>query len=168
MDPLCKSAFDDLISRFEAMDARSADRWERIDRRLQDTASVLEQRNLVVESRLESLEEFTSSQYTAAVVADNWGGHFESRVSDLEHRMFDLECIRIVECGDERDERVADLEKLVEELKAGQPEIYAHLDDVRFALGALKHHGNQRPPPPWMAAPHELTAARPPTGSTVD
>ena len=65
------------------------------------------------------------------MVADNWGGHFESRVSDLEHRMFDLECIRIVECGDERDERVADLEKVVEELKAGQPEIYAHLDDVR-------------------------------------
>ena len=89
MDPLCKSAFDDLISRFEAMDARSADRWERIDRRLQDAASALEQRELVVESRLESLEEFASSQYTAA---------------DLEHRMFDLECIRIIECGDERDE----------------------------------------------------------------
>jgi len=77
MDPLCKSAFDDLISRFEAMDARSADRWERIDHRLQDTASTLEQRDLVVESRLESLEEFASSQYTAAVAADNWGGHFE-------------------------------------------------------------------------------------------
>jgi len=42
MDPLCKSAFDDLISRFEAMDARSANRWEPIDRRLQDVASALE------------------------------------------------------------------------------------------------------------------------------
>jgi len=82
--------------------------------------------------------------------------------------MFDLECIRIVECGDECDKRVADLEKVVEELKAGQPEIYAHLDDVRFDLRALKHHDNQRPPPPWMAAPHELTAARPPAGSTID
>jgi hypothetical protein len=67
-----------------------------------------------VDSHLDSLEEFASSQYTATVVADNWGDHFESHVSELEHRMFDLECIGVVECGDEQDTRVAELESEVQ------------------------------------------------------
>lgn len=52
------------------------------------------------------------------MVADNWGAHFDERVSDLEHRMNELELIRLYEIRDERDERVSALEAVTADLEA--------------------------------------------------
>ena len=56
----------------------------------------MQEREDAVDSHIASLEGFASSQYTAAIVADNWGSHFDSRVTDLEQRMADLELIWLV------------------------------------------------------------------------
>ncbi|CAD6242237.1 unnamed protein product [Miscanthus lutarioriparius] len=63
-----------------------------------------------MESWTASLEVFCTAQYTAATVADNWGGQFEERFVELEQRVGNLELIRITEIHDERYDRVFALE----------------------------------------------------------
>jgi hypothetical protein len=58
-------------------------------------------------------------QYTTAVVANNWGAHFDSRINDLETRMVDLELICLAEIHDECDDCVETLEQVVGELQYG-------------------------------------------------
>jgi Mg2+/Co2+ transporter CorC len=91
----------------------------------------------MVDSRTASLEDFVSSQYTTTVVADNWGSHFESRVSGLETCMADLELIRLAEIRDEHDDRVEALEQAVAELQAWRPEVNRYIDDARYELHRL-------------------------------
>lgn len=52
----------------------------------------------------------TVPQYCAAVVANNWGSHFEERLQDLEQCTADLELIRIHKIRDERDDLVEAVE----------------------------------------------------------
>ena len=104
MDPVVSKTFDEMLKRMEDYDKR----WGNLERRFDDASAALQEREEAVDARFGSLESFTSAQYTAAVVADNWGSHFDSRVSDLEQRMADLELIWLAEiqgrarrsCGD--------------------------------------------------------------------
>jgi hypothetical protein len=89
--------------------SRSVERWERLEKRVEDASRAAQEYEQATDSRIASLEELASSQYTAAVVADNWGSHFDSRVSELEQGMADLELIRLSEIRDERDDRMEDL-----------------------------------------------------------
>ena len=105
-----------MLKRFDSFDKRSAERWERLEKRIDDASASLQEREGSVDARLLSLENFASAQFTAAIVADNWGSHFDARVSDLEQRMFDLELIRLNEIRDESDDRVEAVEQSVGEL----------------------------------------------------
>jgi hypothetical protein len=68
-----------------------------LDRRFSDLEAAQFQRDTAVDTRIESLERFASEQYTAAIIADNWGGHFSTRVGELEERVHDLELVCYVE-----------------------------------------------------------------------
>jgi hypothetical protein len=41
MDHVVSMAFDEMLKRFEDLDARSADRWERLERRIDETKVTL-------------------------------------------------------------------------------------------------------------------------------
>ena len=84
MDPNVRSLFDEVLKRIDDLRTDSSGRWERWERRFEEATSELQERDEAVDRRIKSLEEFASAQYTAAVVANNWGGHFDERVSDLE------------------------------------------------------------------------------------
>ena len=92
---------------------------------------------------IKSLEEYASAQYTVVVVTDNWGAHFEERVSDLEQRMVDLELIRIHEINDERDDMVAAVETAVEELVHWRSEVDGLIDDLRLEVKNLRSSGGR-------------------------
>lgn len=138
MDPIVTKAFDELIKRMDEQSSRSAERWERLEKRIEEVTQAMREYEQATDSRIASLEDFASSQYTAAVVADNWGSHFDSRVSDLEQRMADLELIRLSEIRDERDDRMEDLEGVVGELQAWRQDTEGYIDDVRYDLRRLR------------------------------
>ena len=73
MDPNVRSLFDEVLKRIDDLRADSSGRWERWERRFEEATSDFQERNEAVDRRIQSLEEFASAQYTAAVVADNWG-----------------------------------------------------------------------------------------------
>jgi hypothetical protein len=169
MDPVVAKTFDEMLKRMEDFDRRSAEHWERLERRFEDASATVQEREEAVDGRLIELENFASTQYTAAVIADNWGSHFDSRVSDLEQRMADLELIRLAEIRDERDDRVEALEGAVEELQAWRPEVNAHIDDIRYDLHRLlKSSGMQPHHDPLTARPESAAAAFHSGGTTVD
>ncbi|CAD6254188.1 unnamed protein product [Miscanthus lutarioriparius] len=91
MDPVVHQMFDDLIHSFDAFRSEFDGLSARLDRRFTETEAVCSKHDSTVDRRLDSLEQFASAQYTAAIVADNWGGHFSERVSELEGRVHDLE-----------------------------------------------------------------------------
>ncbi|CAD6246410.1 unnamed protein product [Miscanthus lutarioriparius] len=104
MDPVVSKVFDEMLKRMEDLDKRFAERWERLEKRFEDASTALQEREQDVDGRPASLEDYASTQYIAATVADNWGAHFDSCVSDLEQRMADLELIRLAEIRDETTE----------------------------------------------------------------
>jgi hypothetical protein len=110
MVPIISKTFDELLKRMEGQDKRSTECWEHLEKRFEEASAALQERDNAVDSRLSSLEGFASAQYTATVVADNWGSHFDLRIDDLEQRMADLELIRLTEIRDERDDRVESVE----------------------------------------------------------
>lgn len=73
-----------MLKRLNDFDERSTQSWERWERRFEEASATIKERETIVDGRLLALEEFASTQYSATVVADNWGSHFESRLSDLE------------------------------------------------------------------------------------
>ncbi|XP_066345321.1 uncharacterized protein [Miscanthus floridulus] len=150
-----------MLKRMEDLDRRSSERWERLDKRFEDVSASLQEHEEAVDSRITSLESFAFAQYTAAIVADNWGAHFDSCVTDLEQRMADLEMIRVVEYRDERDDRVSTLEEAVGDLQAWRSEVDDNLDDVRYDLRRFsKSMGTQPQQPPRVRS-------RPPPCSTL-
>lgn len=60
-----------MLKRMEEQDKRSAERWERLEKRFEDAGDALQEREQAVEAHISSLEDLTSAQYTAAVVFDN-------------------------------------------------------------------------------------------------
>jgi uncharacterized coiled-coil protein SlyX len=110
MDPNTRNMFDEMLKRLDDMETRSSERWECWEKRFCDSSVERQERDTVVDERLTSLETFASAQYSAAVVTDNWGSHFEERLQDLEQRTADLELIRIHEIRDERDDWVEAVE----------------------------------------------------------
>lgn len=143
MDLNVRMMFDEVLKRIHDLGASSNQRWELWEKRFNDATDDLKERNTVVETRIASLEEFASAQYFATVVADNWGSHFDSRVSDLERRMVDLEGIRVLEIADERDECVAVLESFAAEFCEWRPCVDGQLDDLRYELKRSINFGNR-------------------------
>ena len=137
MDPVVCQMFDDLIHRFDAFRCEFDGLGVHLDRRFTETEAVRSEHDSAVDSRLDSLEQFASAQYTAAIVADNWGGHFSERVSELEGRVHDLEMVRYVEIQDERDERVTALESASEAFAAWRPWIESSLFTIRSEVDRL-------------------------------
>ena len=173
MDPVVRQMFDELLERFDAVRTELDGFGSRLDQRFADSEAVRTQRAAVVDGRLESLERFASDQYTAAIVADNWGGHFSERVADLEERVRNLELVRYVEIQDERDERVAVLETANEAIEAWRPRIESSLFTVRSEVDRLARlwDGSAAAPTnghPRPAAQHELVAGRASAGSPTD
>ena len=97
MDPVVCQMFDDLIQRFDSFRSKFDGLGSRLDRRFSKSEAVRFQHDVAFDGCLESLEHFASTQYTAAIVADNWGAHFSERVSELEERVHDLEMVLYVE-----------------------------------------------------------------------
>ena len=61
MDPVVSKALDEMLKRFEAFDSRSAERWERLEKRIDDASAALQEREGSVDGRLQSLENFASA-----------------------------------------------------------------------------------------------------------
>jgi hypothetical protein len=125
-----------------------------------------------VDLRVAQLEEYTNAQYTAAVVADNWGAHFDEHVSDLEHHMNELELIRLYEIRDERDERVSALEAIAADLEAWRPGVDGFIDDTRLKMLRLTKQWDramlETPAPPVLPVLPESVAECSPTGPMID
>jgi DNA repair exonuclease SbcCD ATPase subunit len=169
MDPVVAKTFDEMLKQMDEQDKRSAERSERLEKRFEDASASLQESEDAVDSRLSSLEGFANAQYTAAVVADNWATHFDSRVDDLEQRMADLELIRLVEIRDERDDRVEAVEQAVWELQSWRMELDGYVDDIRYDLHRLsKSHAMQPQQPTLMARRESATAALHSGGSPTD
>ncbi|CAD6271267.1 unnamed protein product [Miscanthus lutarioriparius] len=140
MDPVVRQMFDDLIHCFDAFRSEFDGLGARLDRRFTETEAVRSEHDSTVDSHLDSLEQFASAQYTATIVADNWGGHFSERISELEERVHDLEMVRYVEIQDERDERVTALESAAEAFEAWRPRIESSLFTVRSEQPPIHEH----------------------------
>jgi len=166
MDLVVRQMFDDLIHRFDAFHSEFDGLGSRLDRRFTETEAVRSEHDPAVDSRLDSLEQFASAQYTAAIVADNWGGHFSERVHDLE-------MVRYVEIQDERDERVTALEFAAEAFEAWRPRIESSLFTIRSEVDRLSKLWDRSSVAPNDGYPEpkgilELVAGRAPTGATTD
>lgn len=137
MDPVVAKTFDEMLKRMEDFDKHSVERWERSEKKFEDAAMALRECEEAVNARIVSLENFASSQYSAPIVADNRGAHFDSRVSDLEQSMSDLELIRLAEIRNKRDDRVEDLEGAVGDLQSWRQEAEGNLGDLCYELRCL-------------------------------
>lgn len=144
MEPNVHHLFDEVLKRIDDLRADSNERWERWERCFDDTTAEFQERDVATEHRISSLEEFVEAEYTAAIVSDNWGAHFNEWVSDLEHRMVDLELVRVHEICDEHDDRVAAVETVTADLVAWRPEVDCQLDDLHKEVK-------------WLSAPREGT-----------
>jgi hypothetical protein len=126
----------------------------------------------MVDLRVTQLEENTNAQYTATVVTDNWGTHFDERVSNLEHRMNELELICLYEIRDERDEHVSVLESVVADLDVWRPGVDGFIDDNRLKMLRLTKQWDrvmlETPAPPVIPVLPESVAERSPVGQTID
>ena len=78
MDPIVRQMFDDLIHRFDTFRSEFDGLGARLDRRFTESEAFRSEHDSAVDSRLDSLEQFASAQYTAAIVSE--------RVSELEGR----------------------------------------------------------------------------------
>lgn len=83
------------------------------------------------------MEQFTSVQYTAAIIADNWGGHFSKCISDLQQNVLDLELVRYGEIQDERNNHVATLETAAEAYEAWRLRIERSIFTVHSEVDRL-------------------------------
>lgn len=170
MDPVVRNMFDELIQKFDAFRGEFDSLDSRLEKRLADAEASRQRLNEAVDGRLTSLEHFASSQYTAAVVADNWGGQFSDRVTDLEQRVLDLELIRFGEIRDECDDRVAALESAAEEYQAWRPQIESSILSVWTEVERLSKLSD-RPatsPPAYTRPSPELISGRAPAGFPTD
>jgi len=173
MDPVVRQMFDDLIQRFDSFRSEFDGLGSRLDRRFSNSKAARFQSDATVDSRLDSLEHFASTQYTATIVGDNWGGHFSERVSELEERVHDLEMVRYVEIQDERDERVTALESAAEAFEAWRPRIESSLFTVRSEVDRLSNLWDrtcaaQTDGSPEPKGTPELVAGRATAGATTD
>jgi chromosome segregation ATPase len=159
MDPVVANTFDEMLKRMDEQDKRSAEHWERPEKRFDDASASLYKREDAIDDHLSSLEGFAHAQYNAAVVADNWGAHFESRVNDLEQRMADLELIRLAEIRDERDDRVEAAEQAVGDLQSWRLELDGYIDDIRYDLHRLNKSHAMQPQQPSLMARRKSAAA---------
>jgi len=113
-----------------------------------------------VDACITSLEDLTSAQYTTAVVSDNWGARFDSRIDDLEQRMADLELICLAEICDDRDDNVEALEGVVGDLQTWRTEIKSRIDDIHYDLHChLPRSAAMLPQQPPLMARRESAAA---------
>jgi enoyl-CoA hydratase/carnithine racemase len=60
MDPVISKTFDEMLKK-EEMDARSAERWGRLEKRIDDAEALLQEHEHAVDTRLTSLENYASS-----------------------------------------------------------------------------------------------------------
>jgi hypothetical protein len=118
MEPNVRHLFDEVLKRIDDLRNDSNRQWEHWEWRFDDVTAEFQERDVAIERRISSLEEFDGAEYTATVIADNWGAHFDERISNLEHRMVDLELVHIHEICNERDDRVATVETAVADLVA--------------------------------------------------
>ena len=171
MDPNVRSLCDEILERIDRLRDDSGERWERWERRFEEVTTERQEHDEAVDRRIKSLEDFAAAQYTAAVVSDNWGAHFDERVSDLEQRMMDLELIRIHEINDERDDRVAAVEGAVGEINDWRPGVDGLIDALRWEVKKLRASGGgavEALPTSGPLHQHGLVAARSPAGTTTD
>jgi hypothetical protein len=72
MDLVITKAFDELLKQIDEQNSRSAERWERLEKRFEEVSYSLQEYEEATDAHISSLESFASAQYTAAIVADNW------------------------------------------------------------------------------------------------
>ncbi|CAD6334022.1 unnamed protein product [Miscanthus lutarioriparius] len=165
-------AVDQHLGSLEEFVSGVPERAAEEDRRLvllEQRAASTHRRAEAFDLRVAQLEDYTNSQYTAAVVVDNWGAHFDERVSDLEHRMNELELIRLYEIW---DERVSALETVVVDLEAWRPGVDGFIDDTRLKMLRLTKQWDramlETPAPPVLLVLPESIAERSPAGQMID
>jgi hypothetical protein len=183
MDPAIKSAFEELIRRFDSFDAKWEARFTDVESARQDRDDEAEQRlaalvafsNSVpgVASRLTALEDYCSANSEAAVAAEEWNRGITNRIGELEQKMDDLELIWFSEMQDERDDRVAALEDVAAVFDEWRPWVEASFHDIRLEIKRL--NGVERTPATRTSTGHhsnapfiELASARPPAGEKAD
>lgn len=108
------------------------------------------------------------AQYTTTIVTDNWGSHFDARISDIEHRMVDLELVRVTEICLEHDDRVAALEAAVVELKFWRPKVDGNINDICVELRRVTNPIENLPQHIGPSANLESTAACPLAGTPAN
>jgi len=173
MDPVVKQMFDDLLQRFDSFRTEFDGLGSRLDQRFSASEAARVQRDAAIDDRVQSLEDFASAQYTAAIVADNWGGHFSARIDELEDRVGELEKVRYVEIQDERDERVLALESAAAAFEAWRPQIEGSLNALRSQVNRLSSLGDRSCAAHVVgSSPHqgtsELVAGRASAGAPTD
>ena len=183
MDPAVKSAFEEIIRRFDSFDAKWEARFADAESARRNHDDETERRLAAVEAftnsvpgpaaRLSALEDYCSANSEAAVAAEEWNRGFSNRVGELEEKMDDLELIRFSEMRDERDDRVAALEDAAVVFDEWRPWLEASVHDIRLEIKRLK--GVERSPATRTSsgrlgvAPFtESASARPPAGEKAD
>ncbi|XP_021317789.1 uncharacterized protein LOC110435983 [Sorghum bicolor] len=183
MDPAVKSAFEELIRRFDSFDAKWEARFADAESARRDHDDETERRLAAVEAftssvpgpaaRHSALEDYCSANSEAAVAAEEWNRGFSNRVGELEEKMDDLELIRFSEMRDERDDRVAALEDAAVVFDEWRPWVEASVHDICLEIKRLK--GVERSPATRTSsgrlgvAPFtESASARPPAGEKAD
>jgi hypothetical protein len=111
MEPNVRHLFDEVLKRIDDLRNDSNGQWEHWEWRFDDVTTEFQERDAAIERRISSLEEFVGAEYTATVIADNWGAHFDERISNLE-------LVHVHEICNERDDRVATVETAVADLVA--------------------------------------------------
>ena len=90
MDLNIKVASYGILKRFDNFDAH----WEL---RFTEIESARKQRDFAVDAHVNAIKQYYASQYDAAPGSNNWGGHFDQRIDDLEEHVNNLELLLLSE-----------------------------------------------------------------------
>jgi hypothetical protein len=97
MEPNVQVGFNEILLHLDEIDAR----WEQ---RFADVEALRERHDYELKARFADIELFYTTQTSANMAVDNWGGLFQQLVTDLEERAADLELLCISDYGIKFDE----------------------------------------------------------------
>ncbi|CAD6267782.1 unnamed protein product [Miscanthus lutarioriparius] len=129
------SRFDDLDRRFAYRDQASADRDAVVDSRfyaLAAATSAAATTAAALEQRLAGLESFGIDHVAASMEQrlSSLEASYVDRDTEYTNRINEFESLRVADMTDDRDARVAALEKATTEFAAWRPDMEGVLDDV--------------------------------------
>ena len=141
MEPNARNMFDEVLKRLDDMETRSSERWERWEKRFNDSSA--ERQEGARRRRRQTAD--VAGEVRLCLVQHRCrrrqlGGRTSSSLYDLELRTMDLELIRIHEIHDERDGRVEALESEVKEIVTWCPKVDGLIDFLRTEMKWLSKH----------------------------